>query len=39
MADKVTYPGRLIAVDGTRGKDVDVAASDLVKRLKDAGIE
>ena len=39
MADKVTYPGRLIAVDGTRGKDVTLAASDIVAKLKDAGIE
>jgi hypothetical protein len=39
MADKVTYPGRLIAVDGTRGKDVTLAANDLAARLKAEGIE
>lgn len=39
MADKVTHPGRLIAVDGTRGKDVTLAANDLAARLKHAGIE
>jgi len=39
MADKVTYPGRLIAVDGTRGKDVTLAANDIVARLKHDGIE
>ena len=41
MADqvKVKYPGRLIAIDGTRGKDVALAASDMVERLHDYGIE
>jgi hypothetical protein len=39
MADKVTYPGRLIAVDGTRGKDVTVAANDILATLKRGGIE
>lgn len=39
MADKITYPGRLIAVDGTRGKDVTLAANDLMAKLKDDGIE
>lgn len=41
MADqvKVTYPGRLIAIDGTRGKDVARAASDLAAQLKRHGIE
>ena len=39
MADKVRYPGRLIAVDGTRGKDVTLAANDIVARLKHDGVE
>ena len=41
MADKVklTYPGRLIAIDGTRGKDISRAATDLVAKLKQRGIE
>jgi len=39
MADQVKYPGRLISVDGTRGKDVTLAANDLVARLKHDGIE
>ena len=41
MADqvKVKYPGRLIAIDGTRGKDVTRAASDLVEKLKHHGVE
>jgi len=39
MADQVTYPGRLIAIDGSRGKDVAVAAGDLVAALKRDGIE
>ncbi len=38
MADN-KYPGRLIAVDGTRGKDVAVAANDLIAALKRDGIE
>jgi hypothetical protein len=39
MADQVKYPGRLISVDGTRGKDVKLAANDIVARLKHDGIE
>jgi hypothetical protein len=39
MADKIKYPGRLIAVDGSRGKDVTLAASDLAAKLKQDGIE
>jgi len=39
MADKIKYPGRLIAVDGSRGKDVTVAAKDLAAKLKRDGIE
>lgn len=37
--DKRKYPGRLIAIDGTRGKDVALAANDLVTTLKERGIE
>jgi len=39
MADQHKYPGRLIAIDGSRGKDVAVAAGDVVSALKRAGIE
>jgi hypothetical protein len=39
MADHVKYPGRLIAVDGSRGKDVTLSANDIVARLKHDGIE
>ena len=39
MADQVKYPGRLIAVDGSRGKDVAAAAGDLVASLKRERIE
>lgn len=38
MADQVEYPGRLIAVDGSRGKDVANAAADVVDALKSKGI-
>jgi thymidylate kinase len=41
MADqvKVEYPGRLISIDGTRGKDAALAANELVTKLKEHGIE
>ena len=41
MAAQITnrYPGRLIAVDGTRGKDVTLAANDIVEKLKHHGVE
>ena len=41
MADqlKVKYPGRLIAVDGSRGKDVTLAANDIAAKLKHHGVE
>lgn len=39
MADQVNYQGRLIAVDGTRGKDVTAAANALAAELKRHGIE
>jgi thymidylate kinase len=39
MAEHIKYPGRLIAIDGSRGKDVTLAAGDLAARLKEAGVE
>ena len=41
MAGQVTvkYPGRLIAIDGTRGKDVARAARELAAALKERGTE
>lgn len=39
MADQVTQPGRLIAVDGSRGKDVAAAANAIAADLKRRGIE
>jgi len=39
MADQGKYPGRLIAVDGSRGKDVTVAAGDLLAALKRDGTD
>ena len=39
MAEKVTYPGRLIAIDGSRGKDVSAAAAAVAASLKKAGIQ
>src|SRR5215207_9098196 len=39
MADQVTYPGRLIAVDSSRGKDTDTAADAIVERLRELGVE
>ena len=39
MADQGKYPGRLIAVDGSRGKDTAAAADAIVKRLREAGRE
>jgi len=39
MAEKVTHAGRLIAVDGSRGKDVNAAAAAIAKTMKAAGIE
>ena len=39
MANQVKFPGRLISVDGTRGKDVTLAANDIAARLKHDGIE
>jgi hypothetical protein len=39
MAQQVTYPGRLIAIDGARGKDTNAAADALAAELKHLGIE
>lgn len=39
MADQVTYRGRLIAIDATRGKDVNAAASRVAEALRDRGLE
>ena len=39
MADQVKYPGRLIAVDGSRGKDTAAAADAIVERMRDSGVE
>lgn len=39
MADQVKYPGRLIALDGSRGKDTTAAANEIVDHLRRDGIE
>src|SRR5262245_60703290 len=39
MAQQVTYPGRLIAVDGSRGRDVSKAAAALADALKAKGVQ
>jgi hypothetical protein len=39
MADQAAFAGRLIAVDGSRGKDVARAAADVVAALRDKGVE
>jgi hypothetical protein len=39
MADQVNQSGRLIAVDGSRGKDVTAAANAIAAELKRRGIE
>jgi hypothetical protein len=39
MADQGKFPGRLIAVDGSRGKDTTAAADAIVAELRRAGIE
>jgi hypothetical protein len=39
MADQGRYPGRLIAVDGSRGKDTSAAAKSIVEALGDARVE
>ena len=39
MADKSEYRGRLIAIDGSRGKDTTAAAAVLIKALKAQRVE
>jgi hypothetical protein len=39
MAHQVEYSGRLIAIEGTRGKDTAAAAAAVIAALKKAGIE
>ena len=39
MAEQVKYPGRLISIDGSRGKDVTRAALAAAAALKRAGVE
>lgn len=39
MAEKVTHAGRLIAIDGSRGKDVTAAAATLARAMKAADID
>jgi hypothetical protein len=39
MADPVEYPGRLVAVDGTREKDLSAAARALVAALKERRLD
>ena len=39
MAQPVEHPGRLIAIEGTRGKDTAAASAALIEALKEAGIE
>ena len=39
MAEKIAHPGRLIAVDGSRGKDIAAAASAIAAALKDEGVD
>ena len=39
MADQVAYPGRLIAIDGTRGKDIAAAANALTAALQSRQVE
>jgi hypothetical protein len=38
MADPIKLPGRLIAVDGSRGKDTAAAADAIIDELRRAGI-
>ncbi len=39
MAEQVKYQGRLIAVDGSRGRDTTAAAIAIVETLRKAGVE
>jgi hypothetical protein len=39
MADKSEYPGRLIAIDGSRDKDTRAAAAAVIEALKVKGVD
>lgn len=39
MADQGKHPGRLIAIDGSRGKDTAAGAAAVIEALKAAGVE
>lgn len=39
MAQAITPPGRLISVDGSRGKDIDAAAAAVAAALRKAGAD
>jgi hypothetical protein len=39
MADKSEYPGRLIAIDGSRGKDTHAAAAAVIEALTAARVD
>lgn len=39
MAQPVEHPGRLITIEGSRGKDTAAAAAAVIEALKDAGVE
>jgi hypothetical protein len=39
MADQIESPGRLISIEGSRGKDTAAAADDVIEALKEAGVE
>jgi len=39
MAPKITSPGRLITIDGSRGKDVNAAAAAVAAGVRKAGID
>jgi hypothetical protein len=38
MAQQIAHPGRLIAIDGSRGKDINAAADATAEALKRAGL-
>jgi hypothetical protein len=39
MADQVEHRGRLIAIDGTRGKDISAAAAAVIAALKERSVD
>lgn len=39
MAEEFAFPGRLISVDGSRGKDVNAAAAAVAAGLRKSGVE